>query len=96
MSNEKRIILNVTEDLHTRLKAEAAQKGVSLGSYCAAILGGGASASPPIEELDLQTLSYLSLTQLREMVTNLLDSRPSDWKRQVANVNSEMRRRFKT
>lgn len=96
MSNEKRIILNVTEDLHTRLKAEAAQKGISLGSHCAAILGGEASASPPIEELDLQMLSYLSLTQLREMVTNLLDSRPSDWKRQVANVNSEMRRRFKT
>jgi len=53
MSNEKRIILNVTEDLHTQLKAEAAQKGISLGSHCAAILGGEASASPPIEELDL-------------------------------------------
>jgi hypothetical protein len=96
MSNEKRIILNVTEDLHTRLKAEAAQKGISLGSHCAAILGGGASASPPIEELDLQTLSYLSLIQLREMAAELVSNRPSNWKRQVANVNSEMRRRFKT
>ena len=96
MSNEKRIILNVTEDLHARLKAEAAQKGISLGSHCAAILGGEASASPPIEELDLQTLSFLSLTQLREQATELLANRPSDWKRRVANVNSEMRRRFKT
>lgn len=96
MSNEKRIILNVTEDLHTRLKAEAAQKGISLGSHCAAILGGEALASPPIEELDLQTLSFLSLTQLREQATELLANRPSDWKRRVANVNSEMRRRFKT
>lgn len=96
MSNEKRIILNVTEDLHTRLKAEAAQKGISLGSHCAAILGGEASASPPIEELDLQTLSFLSLTQLREKATELISNRSGDWKRQVANVNSEMRRRFKT
>ena len=96
MSNEKRIILNVTEDLHTRLKAEAAQKGISLGSHCAAILGGEAPASSPIEELDLQTLSFLSLTQLRERATELLGNRPSDWKRQVANVNAEMRRRFKT
>jgi len=96
MSNEKRIILNVTEDLHTQLKAEAAQKGISLGSHCAAILGGEASASPPIEELDLQTLSYLSLVQLRERASELLSNRPSDWKRRIANVNSEMRRRFKT
>ena len=96
MSNEKRIILNVTEDLHTRLKAEAAQKGISLGSHCAAILGGEASASPPIEEFDMQTLSYLSLSQLREAAWELVDNRPNDWKRRVANVNSEMRRRFKT
>ena len=96
MSNEKRIILNVTEDLHSQLKAEAAQKGISLGSHCAAILGGEATASPPIEELDLQTLSYLPLSQLREIASDLVGNRPNDWKRQVANVNSEMRRRFKT
>ena len=96
MSNEKRIILNVTEELHTRLKAEAAQKGISLGSHCAAILGGETSVSPPVEELDMQSLSFLSLTQLREKTTELLANRPSDWKRRVANVNSEMRRRFKT
>ena len=47
-------------------------------------------------EIDQTTLSYLSLSQLRDISQDLLDKRPNDWKRRVANVNMEMRRRFKT
>ena len=95
MSETKRLILNITEELHTRLKVEAAQKGVSLGAHCAAILGGGDQPSP-IEEIDLTTLTYLSLDQLRDHCRELVDKKPNDWKRGVANVNTEMRRRFRT
>ena len=95
MTDTKRLILNITEELHTRLKTEAAQKGVSLGSHCAAILGGDTPSSP-IEEIDLSTLTYLSLDQLREHCRELVDKKPNDWKRGVANVNTEMRRRFRT
>ena len=95
MSETKRLILNVTEELHTRLKTEAAQKGVSLGAHCAAILGGDVQSSP-IEEIDLTTLTYLSLDQLRDQCRDLIEKKPDNWKRSVANVNTEMRRRFRT
>ena len=91
----KRLTFEIPLELHNRLKAEASAKGVSLGSYCTAILEGESKGSPSLE-VDQTTLSYLSLLQLRDIIQELVDNRPTDWKRQVANVNMEMRRRFKT
>ena len=91
----KRLTFEIPLELHNRLKAEASAKGVSLGSYCTAILDGESTGSPSVE-IDQTTLSYLSLSQLRDISQDLLDKRPNDWKRRVANVNMEMRRRFKT
>ena len=91
----KRLTIEIPEQLHNRLKAEAAAKGVSLGSHCTSILEGEVTISPSFE-VDQTTLSYLSLAQLRDISQELLDNRPTDWKRRVANVNMEMRRRFRT
>jgi hypothetical protein len=91
----KRLTFDIPLELHNRLKAEASAKGVSLGSHCTSILEGEVTISPSFE-VDQTTLSYLSLSQLRDISQDLLDNRPTDWKRQVANVNMEMRRRFKT
>ena len=93
---KKRLTFEVTEELHSRLKAEAAQKGVSLGSHCAAILGGDAEASSPVEKVDTSTLSFYSLDALRSLSQELIENRPGGWKHDVANVNAEMRKRFKT
>lgn len=92
----KRLTFEVTEELHSRLKAEAAAKGVSLGSHCTAILEeGGVQPSSSIEELDATTISTMTLDGLREFSTSLTKERPRDWKRGVNLINSEIRRRFR-
>ena len=90
----KRLTFEVTEELHTRLKSEAAQMGVSLGSHCASILEGG--NTPSSIEVDPSSYNALSLGDLRELNQKLLRDQPKDWKRSVANVNAEIRRRFQT
>ena len=93
---DKRLTFNINEDLHTRLKSEAAQLGISLGAHCASILGGEATASPPVEKVDTSTLSFYSLDTLRALSHELIEKRPTGWQQDVANVNAEMRKRFKT
>ena len=90
----KRLTFEVTEELHSRLKSEAAQLGVSLGSHCASILEGGGE-SPSIET-DPSSYKAMSLGSLRELNQQLLGDKPKDWKRSVANVQAEIRRRFQT
>ena len=90
----KRLTFEINEELHSRLKSEAAQLGVSLGSHCASILEGGRK-SPSIE-VDPSSYNALSLEALRELNQKLLRDQPKDWKRNVANVNAEIRRRFQT
>jgi len=92
----KRLTFEVTEELHSRLKAEAAAKGVSLGSHCSAILeAGGVQPSSSIEELDAATISSMTLESLREKCSSLTKDRPRDWKRGVNMLNTEIRRRFR-
>ena len=93
---DKRLTFNINEKLHTRLKSEAAQLGISLGAHCATILGGEATASPPVEKVDASTLSFYSLDALRDLSKELIKDRPAGWQQDVANVNAEMRKRFKT
>jgi len=91
---DKRLTFNVNEELHNRLKSEAAQLGVSLGSHCASILEGGTTS--PSVEVDPSSFTAFSLGDLRNLNQRLLQEQPKDWKRSVANVNAEIRRRFQT
>ena len=90
----KRLTFEVTEELHSRLKSEASQLGVSLGSHCVSILEGG--NLPPSVKVDPSSFSAYSLGDLRELNHKLLQEQPTDWKRNVANVNAEIRKRFLT
>ena len=90
----KRLTFEINEELHSRLKSEAAQLGVPLGSHCASILEGG-GVSPSIE-VDPSSFNAMSLVNLRELNQQLLSEKPKDWKRSVANVQAEIRRRFQT
>ena len=90
----KRIICEVDEKQHARLKAEAAQKGVGLGAYCASILEGSESSSP-VEDISPSVLPSLTLANLREMSSDLLENKPHQWERKLRNVQSEIQRRFR-
>jgi hypothetical protein len=92
----KRLTFDVTEELHNRLKSEAAAKGVSLGSHCSAILEeGGVIPSSSIEELDATTISSMTMEDLRQQCSVLTKERPHNWKKGVQMLNTEMRRRFR-
>ena len=94
---KKRLTFDVDESLHTRLKAEAAAQGVALGTYCSAILEGGAKPAPStIEELDPTTLAAMPLGVLREMCAELGEKKPDNWQRSITRVNAEIMRRYRT
>ena len=95
-TGKRRLTFEIDENLHSKLKAEAAQKGVSLGSHCAAILAGEETPSPAIEDFDATTLSIIPLNELRDTCNRLTKDKPRDWQRQVRMINTEMRRRFRT
>lgn len=98
MANKRRLTFEVPEELHSRLKAEAAQLGVSLGSHCASILeaSGGTQVSPPAPvELSSAVLATMPLDSLRKMSVSLANSMPQGWERKVAAINFEIRRRYK-
>jgi hypothetical protein len=94
----KRLTFEINEHLHSQLKAEAAEKGVSLGSYCTSILEGrgGASHSSFLNDLDRTTLSLISLGELRDAVTQLVREKPQDWEKKSRMVNNEILRRYRT
>ncbi len=94
---KKRLILDVNEATHTRLKSEAAQLGVSLGSHCAHILeqGGDLSSPPAPVELSTAVIATLPLNTLREMSVTLANSRPKGWEQKVNSINFEIRRRYR-
>jgi hypothetical protein len=93
MSN-KRLIFDVPEELHARLKSEAAQLGIPLGSHCASILEGGGQ-SPSVLELDQTTISAMPLGVLRQMCQDLADKKPQDWSQAIVRIQSEIRRRYR-
>ena len=93
----KRLTFDVSEELHARLKAEAAQLGIALGAHCASLLdNAGASApAPSIEEIDQQTVYNLPLDTLRAMLKETADTKPANWSRIVTVINNEIRRRYR-
>lgn len=95
---KKRLTFEVEEELHHRLKAEAAQQGIPLGAHCAAILtvgGGVPHPSTTVEDLDHATLSSLPLTELRELAKRMANGQTEDRRHAVGRVNSEIMRRYK-
>ena len=94
----KRLTFEVSAELHAQLKSEAAQQGIHLGPYCAAILEGRGeqSPSPSVEKVDVTAFSAMPLTTLRDMRADLASTQPKDWKRTVTAIDSEIRRRFRT
>ena len=91
----KRLTFEVPEELHTRLKAEAASLGVTLGSHCSAILDGGGVKPSPSIELDAATLRSLPLNILRDKMLEVTEGQPDGWRRKVALINSEILRRHR-
>ena len=93
----KRLTFDIPESLHSRLKAEAAVLGISLGSHCTAILEGQPeqSGSPSIEKLDTSQIEAMSLQSLREISVALNEKKPKDWKTKLGNINTEIRRRYR-
>lgn len=94
----KRLTFEIDENTHNQLKAEAAEKGVSLGSYCSSILKArsGESRSSFLDNLSHATLSIISLGDLRDIVSQLIKERPKDWEAKTRMVNSEILRRYRT
>ncbi len=94
---KKRLILDVNEATHTRLKSEAAQLGIALGSHCARILeqGGELSSPPAPVELNTAVIATMPLNTLRDMSVTLANSRPEGWERKVGAINLEIRRRYR-
>ena len=89
----KRLTFDVPDELHARLKSEAARLGVPLGAHCASILGGG--QPPSVMELDQTTISAMPLGVLREMCQDLADKKPQDWSQAIVRIQAEIRRRYR-
>ena len=91
---KKRIILDVNEAVHSRLKSEAAQLGVALGPYCASLLEQSSQIKPPVQA-DTLNVSTMTLDALRELASELGVSQPSGWEQSIRNINTEIRRRYR-
>jgi protein tyrosine/serine phosphatase len=95
---KKRLIIDVEEAVHSRLKAEAAQVGARLGPHCRAILERSLeenSSGPPSVEFDREQISKMSLDTLRKLSSSLFSEKPESWERKSAIVESEITRRFR-
>ena len=91
----KRLSVEIDENLHAQLKAEASAQGLHLGPYVEAILEARGDAPSSVEKLDATTISVLPLGSLRELCTELAEKKPKDWERGIRLVNSEIRRRYR-
>jgi len=91
---KKRIILDIDEAVHSRLKSEAAQLGVALGPYCASLLEQSSQIKPPVQA-DTLNVSTMTLDALRELARELGVSQPSGWEQSIRNINTEIRRRYR-
>lgn len=95
---KKRLTFDVDEAIHSRLKAEAASAGLSLGAYCTRILemgGGSTEPKPASVEFDTSEVALMPLDKLRETCNLVTLHKPADWKSKATLLNSEIRRRFR-
>ncbi len=93
----KRLTVEIDENLHAQLKAEASAQGLHLGPYVEAILEarGQATGSSSVENLDAATVSAMPLGSLRDLCAEMAENKPKDWERGIRLVNTEIRRRYR-
>ena len=96
MANKRRLTFEVPDGLHSRLKAEAAELGISMGSHCSAILSGGGVKPSSDVKFDAATLPTLPLSSLRELCAEISEVKGEDWRRQVGILHNEMARRYRS
>lgn len=92
----KRLTFEVPEELHSQLKAEAAELGTSMGSHCSAILSGRGVKPSAGVKFDATKLPTMPLGSLRELCSKITEEEGDDWRRQVGILNTEMRRRYRS
>ena len=99
----KRILFNVEDSLHSKLKQRAAKEGVSLGALCARILEESEEREPEtqpeigFELFEPMLYSTLPLNLLREELQKVATTKmESDEKRsRMMKINFEMAKRYR-
>jgi hypothetical protein len=102
-SMTKRILFNVEDSLHSKLKQRAAKEGVSLGALCSRILEESEEREPPtqIEQATelFEPILYISLPldKLREEVGRVADAKIDirEKSSRMMKLNSEMAKRYR-
>lgn len=101
-SMTKRILFNVEDSLHSKLKQRAAMEGVSLGALCARILEESEEREPathePATEL-FEPILYMSLPLniLRDELHRVADAKIDirEKSSRMMKLNSEMAKRYR-
>ena len=97
----KRILFNVEDSLHSKLKQRAAMEGVSLGALCARILEESderePETQPGFELFEPMLYSTLPLNILREELQRVANTKmTNDEKRsRMMKINFEMAKRYR-
>ena len=97
----KRILFNVEDSLHSKLKQRAAKEGVSLGALCARILEESderePETQPGFELFEPMLYSTLPLNLLREELQRVANTKmTNDEKRsRMMKINFEMAKRYR-
>ena len=97
----KRILFNVEDSLHSKLKQRAAMEGVSLGALCARILEESderePETQPGFELFEPMLYSTLPLNLLREELQRVANTKmTNDEKRsRMMKINFEMAKRYR-
>jgi plasmid stability protein len=100
-SMAKRILFNVEDSLHSKLKQRAAMEGVSLGALCARILEESderePETQPGFELFEPMLYSTLPLNLLREELQRVATTKMgNDEKRsRMMKINFEMAKRYR-
>ena len=102
-SMTKRILFNVEDSLHSKLKQRAAMEGVSLGALCARILEESEEREPEtqtnvgFELFEPMLYSTLPLNILREELQRVANTKmTNDEKRsRMMKINFEMAKRYR-
>lgn len=101
-SMTKRILFNVEDSLHSKLKQRAAMEGVSLGALCARILEESEEREPetqPEQNTLFEPILYMSLPLniLREELHRVADAKLDlrEKSSRMMKLNSEMAKRYR-
>ena len=102
-SMAKRLLVNVEDSLHSKLKQRAAREGVSMNALCARLLEESEEREPetqiePVKEL-FEPMLYISLPlnllreELQRVANAKIDNREKSSR--MLKLNSEMAKRYR-